>query len=69
MSTATLGQVTATQDASGIRILLAMDNVAARLTLEALLAGEAEAPKHRSQERLCRGLRSFFAGGHGEGRR
>ena len=37
MSTATLGQVTATQDASGIRILLAMDNVAARLTLEALL--------------------------------
>ena len=37
MSTATLGQVKLAQDVGDVRILLAMDNVAARLTLEALL--------------------------------
>ena len=37
MSTATLGQVELAQDVGDVRILLAMDNVAARLTLEALL--------------------------------
>ncbi len=37
MSTATLGHLELAQEASGVRVLLAMDNVAARLTLEALL--------------------------------